>query len=239
MRCFGVGWQSLDTVIVATCNHVAPPVGIAAQPDGPDRISQPSICHEPGLFIWKRNLNFLKHRLSYFFKCFSTEAKVLLGRLYHLSCLISYFKLHVTNSVKQCHLQCRVFYFTRSTEDSLIAEIKQRIFDGFHQYKLCVWKYHITVPTSLALTRCTIEIILLHSKAQKIMPRKPPQWRAWVRLPHYRESARECALIGCCSLWSWSQVAKDQTPKARRDYLQIGMSLYIYMWFNLSFQFVR
>jgi hypothetical protein len=38
---------------------------------------------------------------------------------YHIPYLITYFKLHSANSIKQCHLQFRVPYFTLSTRDSL------------------------------------------------------------------------------------------------------------------------
>jgi hypothetical protein len=36
--------------------------------------------------------------------------------------LISYFKLHYTNSVKQCHLQFCIAYFTLPTGDGLSFE---------------------------------------------------------------------------------------------------------------------
>jgi hypothetical protein len=41
------------------------------------------------------------------------------GHLQQISYLILYFKLHFVNSINQCHLQCRVLYFTRSIEDVL------------------------------------------------------------------------------------------------------------------------
>jgi hypothetical protein len=45
---------------------------------------------------------------------------------YHIPYLITYFKLHSANSVKQCHLQFRVPYFTLSTGDSLRAHVMEQ-----------------------------------------------------------------------------------------------------------------